>query len=235
MKKYRFLAIALAGLMLAGCGSKENKPEATPYINTQPENSAESGQNREEISESEGQNYQSYEEFLEERCERYGNFFFSKGEIELLKELPQDELYTFVIGDVSVNEEDEKDSEALHRIDEIEMLVREAEDTDSEGMQALIKEQKELIEKHEQFSAKRLIDKCTGVYELFSSLGYETQLRRMTAVDINGPYESYQTTVKMPPCDIWELAEELNGLYTVGQFTVRDELKYDEIVMENKP
>ena len=241
MKKYRFLTIALAGLMIAGCGSKENKPEApeqpedTPYINTQPENSAESGQSWGEIFENSVETHKTKEEYLDEHYERIGNFFFSEYSMEELEQLPKDEPITFVLFNENLNEDDEKATKLGDRINEITYQRLAAEDESSEEIQTIKSEQDEIIEELRLLKVKINKDKCTDTYELCSSMGYETKLRKMTSIEDGETYEMYLTTATMTLNELWELAEKVEGMYTVGKLGEPVAMRFDEIVMENKP
>ena len=107
MKQRRFFLLFLCTFFLTACGNHSESaeittaspwpshaPEATPYVRLQSETnglpSPESGQGQTEHEE-------SYEDFIRSVFAEEGNYYGKNWELQMFKDLPQDEPYPFVV------------------------------------------------------------------------------------------------------------------------------------------
>ena len=106
--KYRIiLLLILCTVFLTACGNRSESatiipespwpshaPDATPYVRLQSETS---GMQIPENGQGQAENYGSYEEFIRSIYAEEGNFYGKDWELQMFRELPQDEPYPFVI------------------------------------------------------------------------------------------------------------------------------------------
>ena len=229
MKKYRILCLAAACLMLASCGEKADNaveaPEPTPYVHVAPE--AEVNEETKEVETTE------LEEFLEEIYDRKGNFFFKEGRLEELKTLPEDEPVSLSPVLFEVNSNDDKIGELQKKVSEIEQICMNAENTESEDIQALIKEQEGYLSQIDEIRRNNENAKAEKTYEYFSSLGCPSKLVSVPYNDMGKTYSVYYCFIEITPKELWAISEEAPDFYLIEPDNETYSSEGSKIIMES--
>ena len=107
MKQRRFFLLFLCTFFLTACGNHSESaeittaspwpshaPDATPYVRLQAEPG---GRPSPESEQSPTEHEKSYEDFIRSIYAEEGNYYGKDWELQMLKDLPQDEPYPFVV------------------------------------------------------------------------------------------------------------------------------------------
>ncbi|MGI5977588.1 MAG: hypothetical protein ACOX68_07840 [Candidatus Limivicinus sp.] len=229
MKKYIIASIAAACLVLTGCGEKNeisaDPPKNAPYVNTAPE--VENNEENEKIQTTE------LEDFLDEIYDREGGFFFKRGRLDELKTLPQNEPVSLSAVLLEVNANDDRIGELQAKVEEIEQICMKAENTESDDISALIKEQKGYLSQIDKIRNNNENEKAGKTYEYFSSLGCPSKLASVPYNDLGKTYSVYYCFVEITPKELWALAEETPDFYLIEPDEETYSLEGSKIIMES--
>lgn len=107
MKHRIMLPLLLCTVLLTACGNRSESatitpesswpshaPDATPYVQLQSESN---GMPDPENGQGQAENYGNYEDFIRSIYAEEGDFYGKDWELEMFKNLPQDEPYPFVV------------------------------------------------------------------------------------------------------------------------------------------
>lgn len=107
MKQRRFFLLFLCTFFLTACGNHSESaeittaspwpshaPEATPYVRLQSETN---GLPSPESEQGQTEHEESYEDFIRSVFAEEGNYYGKNWELQMFKDLPQDEPYPFVV------------------------------------------------------------------------------------------------------------------------------------------
>ena len=186
MKRKAFLPFLLCLVFLAACGSPSapaaaetgapwpsHAPETTPYVRLQTEPAAAPPS---EAEREEGEHYDSWEELIQSMYTAEGDFYGIDWEMQMFRELPQDEPFAFVVHTAAM----------LQGADSLEDHIALAQKFIDLGCEAKVKEMYS-VEQGQVYTgwATVIITTPAHMWEISESLGEQIFLEQLyESVDI---------------------------------------------------
>ena len=182
MKRMAILPILFCLVFLAACGGSaepaasagaapwpSHAPEATPYVRLQTEPAA-------VPPSEEGEQHESWEELLQSMYTAEGDFYAITWEMEMFRELPQDEPYSFVVHTNAM----------LRGADTLNDHIALAQKFTDLGCEAKVKEMHSVEEGQENIGWVTVITTTpTHIWEISKGLGEQIFLEQLyKSVDI---------------------------------------------------
>ena len=182
MKRMAILPLFLCLVFLAACGGSaataadasaapwpSHAPEATPYVRLQTEPAA-------APPSEEGEQHESWEELLQSMYTEEGDFYGKDWEMQMFRELPQDEPYAFVV----------RTNAMLQGADTLDDHIALAQKFTDLGCEARVKEMRSVEEGQEHTAWVTVITTSPAhIWEISDSLGETLHIEQLyKSVDI---------------------------------------------------